>query len=133
MLNVIKYFCVCLLTTMVFGQKVEYYKYGYEGIEKFGKWNDSTVIYSHHKAKPTIRREVCDSVLIRYIKNKPLPSKLVVKIKKATVYGTFKINRKDSLVHLEFYYEKIVWKDSIVEKPIQIIKKKKKVASVKTK
>jgi hypothetical protein len=44
------------------------------------KW--FAIRYSHHKAKPTIRREVCDSVLIRYIKNKPLPSKLVVKIKK---------------------------------------------------
>jgi hypothetical protein len=122
-----------LLSTLAFGQKVEYYKYGYEGIEKFGNWNDSTLIYSHHKAKPTIRREVCDSVLIRYIKKKPLPSKLVLKINKATVYGSFKIKRKGSLIHLVFHYEKVVWKDSITEKPIQIIKKKKKVANIKTK
>ena len=122
-----------LLSTLAFGQKVEYYKYGYEGIEKFGEWNDSTLIYSHHNAKPTIRREVCDSVLIRYIKKKPLPSKLVLKINKATVYGSFEIKRKDSLIHLVFHYEKVVWKDSITEKPIQIIKKKKKVANIKTK
>jgi hypothetical protein len=50
----------------------------------------------------------------------------VVKIKKATVYGKFKIKRKDTLIHLEFYYEKVVWKDSIIEKPITKITPKKK-------
>jgi len=130
MLSVIKYLCVCLFTTLAFGQNVEYYKYGYDGIEKFGKWNDSTIVYSNFKAKATIRYIVCDSILMRYIKRKPLPSNLVLNINKATVYGTFKIKRKDTLVHLEFYYEKVVWKDSITEKPklyyAKTIPKKKK-------
>jgi len=130
MLTAIKYLCVCLFTTLTFGQKVEYYLHGYDGIEKFGKWKDSTVIYSNYMSKPTIRYIVCDTILKRYIQKKPLPTNLVLNIDKATVYGTFKIRRKDSLVHLEFFYEKVVWKDSIVEKPklyyAKTIPKKKK-------
>ena len=104
-----------LFTTLAFGQKVVYYNYGYEGIERFGNWNDSTLIYSNHKAKPTIRLEVCDSIVKRYIYKKPLPSKLVLKIKKATVHGKLIKIKKPNLIHLEFYYEKVVWNDSITE------------------
>ena len=126
MLNVIKYLCVCLLTTMAFGQKVEYYKNGYEGIERFGNWRDSTLIYSNHKAKPTIRFEVCDTIIKRYIYNKSLPSNLVLKIKKATVYGKLVKIKKHKLIHLEFYYKKVVWNDSITEISIPKVAPKKK-------
>jgi hypothetical protein len=104
-----------LFTTLAFGQKVVYYNYGYEGIERFGNWKDSTLIYSNHKARPTIRLEVCDSIVKRYIYKKQLPSKLVLKIKKATVYGKLVKTKKHKLIHLEFYYEKVVWNDSITE------------------
>jgi len=108
-------FIFLLFSTLAFGQKVVYYKYGYEGIERFGKWRDSTLIYSNHKAKPTIRLEVCDTIVKRYIYNKQLPTKLVLKIKKATVYGKLVKIKKHNLIHLEFYYEKVVWNDSITE------------------
>ena len=111
---------------MTFGQKVEYYKYGYEGIERFGKWNDSTLIYSHHKAKATIRLEVCDTIIKRYIHKKALPNNLVLKTKKAIVYGKLVTVKKDKLIHLEFFYEKVVWNDSITEKPIVKVAIKKK-------
>jgi hypothetical protein len=104
-----------LFTTLAFGQKVVYYNYGYEGIERFGNWKDSTLIYSNYKARPTIRLEVCDSIVKRYIYKKQLPSKLVLKIKKATVYGKLVKTKKHKLIHLEFYYEKVVWNDIITE------------------
>lgn len=114
-------------TTLSFGQKVEYYNYGYEGMERYGKWNDSTLIYSNYKAKPTIRLEVCDSIIKRYLLKKPLPKDLVLRIKNATVFGKFQLTRKDKLIHLEFFYEKVVWNDSITEKPkIKVAPKKKK-------
>lgn len=115
-----------LYSTLAFGQKVVYYKNGYEGIERFGKWKDSTLIYSNHKARPTIRLEVCDTIIKRYIYNKPLPSKLVLKIKKATVYGDLITTKKNKAIHLEFYYEKVVWNDSITEISIPKVAPKKK-------
>lgn len=114
-------------TTLSFGQKDKYYNYGYEGMERYGKWKDSTLIYSNYKAKPTIRFEVCDSIIKRYLFKKPLPKDLVLRIKSATVFGKFQLTRKDKLIHLEFYYEKVVWNDSITEKTkIKVAPKKKK-------
>jgi hypothetical protein len=116
-----------LYSSLIFCQKVEHYNYGYEGIERVGKWNDSTLIYSHHKAKPTIRIEVCDSIINRYIKKKPLPNNLVLKIKKAIVFGKLVITKKENLIHLEFFYDKIIWNDSIIEKSItKLVSKNKK-------
>jgi hypothetical protein len=117
-----------LLSTLAFGQKVEYYERGYEGIVGMGKVKDSTLIFSNHKAKGTIRIEVCDTIVRRYL-NKKIPSKqLVLNISKARVTGTLKVTRKGKLIALDFYYEMIEWKDSIIEKPKPIIKTKKKVA-----
>jgi hypothetical protein len=114
-----------LLSTLAFGQKVEYYQRGYEGIEGMGKVGDSTLIYSNHKAKGTIRIEVCDTIVRRYLKKKIPSNKLVLNIKKAKVTGTLKVIRKDKLILLDFYYDMVEWKDSIIEKPKLIIKKKK--------
>ena len=117
-----------LFTTLAFGQKVVYYNYGYEGIEGMGKVGDSTLVYSNHKAKGTIRHEVCDTIVRRYL-NKKIPNKkLVFNINKAKVTGKFKVTRKNKLILLDFYYEMVEWKDSITEKVVPITKKKKKVA-----
>jgi hypothetical protein len=115
-----------LYSSLAFSQKIVYYNYGYEGIERFGNWKDSTLIYSNHRAKPTIRLEVCDTIVKRYLFKKPLPSKLILKIKKATVYGNLVKVKKHKLIHLEFYYEKIVWNDSITEIYIPKVKHKNK-------
>jgi hypothetical protein len=116
-----------LFSTLAFGQKTETYTRGYEGIEGMGKVGDSTLIYSNHKAKGTIRHEVCDTIVRRYL-NKKIPSKkLVLNIKKAKVTGTLKVIRKDKLILLDFHYEMVEWKDSITEKVVPIIKNKKKI------
>jgi len=126
-INKMKLITILLLySSLTFGQKIVYYNNGYEGIERFGNWKDSTLIYSNHKAKPTIRLEVCDTIIKRYIYKKPLPSKLVLKIKKATVYGKLVTVKKHNLIHLEFYYEKVVWNDSITEIYVPKVAPKKK-------
>jgi hypothetical protein len=57
--------------------------------------------------------------------------KLVLNISKAKVTGTLVVTRKNKLIALDFYYEMVEWKDSIIEKPKEkpkpIIKNKKKV------
>ena len=108
---------VLLFTTLCSAQKIHYYKYGYEGIELIGTINDSTIIYSHHLAKPTIRLEVADSVVRRYSKNRMLKGKLVIQTSKAKVFGILTITRTNKLVSLMFTYTKIIWNNGKIEKP----------------
>jgi hypothetical protein len=42
------------------------------------------------------------------------------------VYGKLVTTKKDKLIHLEFYYEKVVWNDSITEIPTPKVAPKKK-------
>jgi len=56
------------LTTFVYSQqKVQYYTYGYDGMESISsvRSSDTMVVYSNYKSRPLIRREVCDSILKR--------------------------------------------------------------------
>jgi len=106
-----------LFTSLCSAQKVHYYKYGYEGIELIGKINDSTIIYSHHLAKPTIRIEVADSIIHRYAKTRKIKGNLVVCTSTAKVFGILTVTRTNKLVTLLFTYEKIIWNTGMVEMP----------------
>jgi hypothetical protein len=117
------------LTTFVYSQqKVQYYNYGYDGMESIGnvRGSDSMLIYSNYKSRPLIRREVCDSILKKYrlLKNGPY----IVNIKCAKVFGRLEIDRKHNLVSVKYYYEKVNYSDTLIEiykKPV--IKSPKKV------
>ena len=116
-----------LMTTFVYSQqKIEYYNYGYDGMEKIGRVSDSMVVYSNYKSRPLIREEVCDSILDNYRKLKN--GSLVIKIKSATVFGRLEIIRKHKLIAVNYYYERIEYVNGLVEiykKPI--INEKKRV------
>lgn len=109
-----------LMTTFVYSQqKIEYYNYGYDGMEKIGRVSDSMVVYSNYKSRPLIREEVCDSILDNYRKLKN--GSLVIKIKSATVFGRLEIIRKHKLIAVNYYYEKVEYTNGLVEiykKPI---------------
>ena len=120
---------VLLITTFVYSQKrVEYYNYGYDGMESVNRvrGSDSMLIYSNYKSRPLIRREVCDSILKHYrnLKN----GNYVVTIRNSKITGTLKIIRKHNLVSVNFYYEKVEHEDGLIEiykKPV--IKTKKRI------
>jgi hypothetical protein len=115
------------LTTFVYSQqKIEYYNYGYDGMESIGivRGSDSTIIYSNYKSRPLIRSEVCDSILkkYRFLKNGPY----IVNIRGARVFGRLEIDRKHNLVSVKYYYEKVNYGDTLIEIYKQPIKKVKK-------
>jgi hypothetical protein len=117
------------LTTFVYSQqKVEYYNYGYDGMESISRvrGSDSMVIYSNYRSRPLIRREVCDTILKNYKKLKNGP--YIVNIKGVKVFGRLRIDRKHNLVSIKYYYEKINYGDTLIEiykKPV--VKSPKKV------
>ena len=61
-----------LITTFIYSQRIEYYNYGYDGIEKVKSiiGTDSIVIYSSYNARPFIKDEVCETILKDYKKLK---------------------------------------------------------------
>jgi hypothetical protein len=104
------------ITTFVYSQqKIEYYNYGYDGMESISRvrGSDSMVVYSNYKSRPLIRREVCDTILNNYKKLKNGP--YIVNIKCAKVFGRLEIDRKHNLVSIKYYYEKVNYGDTLIE------------------
>ena len=116
------------ITAFVYSQqKVEYYNYGYDGIESISnvRGSDSMVVYSNYKSRPLIRTEVCDSVLRNYRKLKN--GTYIVNIKNAKVIGRLEIVRKHNLVSINYYYDRVEYSNGLIEiykKPIKKTKKR---------
>ena len=116
-------------------KKVEYYKYGYDGIEMFYKGKDSTVVYTQHKAKATIRTEVAHKVLNLYLVGKLKNGTRVVELPNAIVTGRVKIERKDRLIVINYFYERVEWCDQeLIEIPLSVknVKPKRKIRTNKS-
>jgi hypothetical protein len=109
------------VSTFCYSQNVEYYKYGYEGIEMFGKVGDTTVIYTQHKAKGTIRTDVAKKIVNLYLDRKLKDGNLVVELPIAIVSGRIKIERKGKLVVINYFYERVEWCDKdLIEIPLEV-------------
>jgi hypothetical protein len=114
-----------IFSSLCYPQKTEYYRYGYEGIEMFAKFKDSTIIYTQHLAKATIRKDVALVVLNLYPKRKLNNGHLVVELPNAIVTGEIKIERAEKLVVINYYYEKVEWCDkNLIEIPEELKKSK---------
>lgn len=127
-MKIIKILLLFLATFVYSQQKTVYYNYGYDGMESVNnvRGSDSMLIYSNYRSRPLIRREVCDSILkkYRFLKNGPY----IVNIKSAKVFGMLQIDRRHNLVSIRYYYEKIIYGDTLIEiykKPV--VKSSKKV------
>jgi hypothetical protein len=110
-----------LFSSLCYSQKIEYYKYGYEGIEMFGKVKDSTIIYTQHKAKTTIRIAVATKITNLYLGKKLKNGNLVVELPNAIVSGRIKIQRKKKLIVINYFYERVEWCDKdLIEIPLSV-------------
>jgi hypothetical protein len=114
-MKIIKIIFLFLAAFVYSQQKVEFYNYGYDGIEAISsiRGSDTMVVYSNYKSRPLIRREVCDTILKNYKKLKNGP--YIVVIKGAKVFGRLKIDRKHNLVSIKYYYEKVKYGDALIE------------------
>ena len=121
-MKIIKILLLFLATFVYSQQKVQYYNYGYDGMESISnvRGSDTMVVYSNYKSRPLIRREVCDTILKNYKKLKNGP--YIVNIKSAKVFGRLRIDRKHNLVSIKYFYERIIYSNGLTE----IYKKSKK-------
>ena len=97
------------------GQKVEYYNYGDSGIVKFIKKTNSATIFCDSLARHDIRYEVIDSIISRYNHMLLIPGNLIVITKNAMVIGRVNKKHKGSITDYKFVYEKVVYKNGLIE------------------
>lgn len=108
-----------LLSQVAFSQispKVESYSFGQNGMEIIAKSKQSMVIVSTFNAKMTIREEIARKVYDLYAQNKlENNKKYTIAGKEANVTGNCIIRKKNNLIAVDFYYEKVEWYSGLIE------------------
>lgn len=109
---------ILLLCRVMFaqGNLVETYSYGQNSIEVISTSYEGTIIVSTFNAKMNIRKEIAEKILNLFIEDK-LKSNFNYTIEGSgvNVTGNCIITVKDTLTSIDFYYEKVEWKNGITE------------------
>lgn len=96
--------------------KIESYSFGQNGMEIIAKTKKNVVIVSTFNAKMTIREEIARKIYSLYAENKLEDNKkYTIAGKEANVTGNCIIRKKNNLIAIDFYYEKIEWYSGLVE------------------
>ena len=110
---------ILLLTQIAFAQekkKIETYSFGQNGMELIAKSSKDVVIISTFNAKMTIREEIARKVYSLYAENKlETNKKYTISGNEASVTGKCVIRKKNNLIAIDFYYEKIEWYSGLIE------------------
>ena len=97
-------------------QKIEYYSYGYEGVERFYKIKDSTIIFCNSKARPYVKDAVIDTVIKRYRKGKIKAGEIIIQLNDAKVFGIIEITKgKEKSKSVNIIYQKVEYKNGLIE------------------
>jgi len=109
---------ILLLCKVMFaqGNLVETYSYGQNSIEVISTSNEGTIIVSTFNAKMNIRKEIAEKILSLFIEDK-LKSNFnyTIEVSDVNVTGNCIITVKGTLTSIDFYYEKVEWKNGITE------------------
>lgn len=85
-------------------------------MEIIAKTKKNVVIVSTFNAKMTIREEIARKIYSLYAENKLEDNKkYTIAGKEANVTGNCIIRKKNNLIAIDFYYEKIEWYSGLVE------------------
>ena len=110
---------IVLLTQIAFAQekkKIETYSFGQNGMELIAKSSKDVVIISTFNAKMNIREEIARKVYSLYAENKlETNKKYTISGNEASVTGKCEIKKKNNLIAIDFYYEKIEWYSGLIE------------------
>lgn len=113
-----------MLPILCMSQRVEYYNYGYGGIEKGLMNKDSTIIFCDSLARPLVMFEVMDSLVAKYKRNQIFRGEFIIDIKSAKVIGVIRIRKSKKLKVIVYTYAKVIYSDGLIE--IYVKPKKKK-------
>lgn len=97
-------------------RKFETYNYGHNSIELISKSKKGTILVSTYNAKMSIRKEIAEKIFALYNENKLETDKTItIAGNEADVIGNCVIQKKGTLISIEFFYEKVNWKTGLTE------------------
>lgn len=109
---------ILLLCKVMFaqGNLVETYSYGQNSIEIISTTDEGTIIVSTFNAKMNIRKEIAEKILSLFLENRIKNNmKYIVEGDEANITGNCVITVKGNLTSIDFYYEKVEWKNGCTE------------------
>ncbi len=116
-----------LFPIAVLSQNVEHYSYGYEGIERIYRKNDSVILFCNSRARPYIKDVVIDTIMKRYQLGRIKSGEIVIQLNDAKVFGIIEITKgKEKSKSVTIIYEKVEYKNGLIEiyiKPKKQLKK----------
>jgi hypothetical protein len=116
MRNNIKLVLLVLFPIICLSQNVEYYSYGYEGIERIYKKKDSVIIFSNSKARPYIKDVIIDTLIKRYQRGKIKLGEIIIQLNDAKIFGFIEIiNGKGKHKFINIVYQKVEYKKELIE------------------
>ncbi|RYY68455.1 MAG: hypothetical protein EOO13_12250 [Chitinophagaceae bacterium] len=78
--------------------------------------NSETIIINNFNAKMTIREDIAEKLLALYNGNELITdTNITVVGNEAKVTGKIMIEKKDKLISVNFYYEKVEWNSGLLE------------------
>jgi hypothetical protein len=112
-------FLLLVTSTIGFAQtkkKPVKYKYGQNGIELIVNKNAETIVVSTFQAKVKIKDEVAEKVYAYFKANpKIVKEEITIEGLTASITGIYSVKRKGKLTSVDFRYEKVEWKNGLVE------------------
>lgn len=110
---------VLLVVSFAFAQenkKISTYNYGYNGMEYVVMGTNETTIVSTFNSKHQIKDEVAAKVYYEIQDtNFKTGDTIIINADDAKVTGKCYINKRGKLTSINFYYEKVEWKDGLTE------------------
>ncbi len=110
---------VLLVVSFAFAQenkKISTYNYGYNGMEYVVMGTNETTIVSTFNSKHQIKDEVAAKVYYEIQDNNfKTGDTIIINADDAKVTGKCYINKRGKLTSINFYYEKVEWKDGLTE------------------
>ena len=101
---------------MGFSQTETIYNRGYDGIDYIAKVNSDNFIVSSFNAKKEIKAEVAKNLFKQFKDNNNKDNEIIsVTINDAVVTGKLSLVKNSNVTNLNFYYEKIVWKNGTID------------------
>ena len=92
------------------------YKYGQNGIELIINKNSETIVVSTFQAKVKIKDEVAEKVYAYYKENpNKVNGEITIEGLTASILGKYSVKKNGKLTSVDFRYEKVEWKNGLVE------------------
>jgi hypothetical protein len=98
-------------------QRIEKYYFGKSGINTIiSQPSGETIVVSTFNSRPSLIKKIAEQVFAYYMSHlADWQEKTTFTVDDAVVSGTFTVKRSEKLTAIDFFYEKVEWKNGLTE------------------